>query len=199
MNADGFAVNSTLLVLAGVLVAALVLVIVVVGIVRNLLFRPPETSAPPPPTGLAVASLPPAGPPHSGPDFQFYGTPVRLSGYVIAPVGRSGEIPADDRLADVVDHLIPGMTGVIAAHRPIIRVWPPQISSQGFTAAFFNKAPLPGDRGKGTPWCSAAGKFSSGGRQYLVGVLCCAAEANGLSQVIVEHDGKWHDVLRVRS
>jgi hypothetical protein len=97
-----------------------------------------------------------------------------------------------------MERLVPGMTEVIASHQPLICRWPTQLSSQGFTRLFFNQVALPGSRGIGTPWCSVAGKLAVGERSFLIGLVCCAAAVNTLSQVVVQHEGQWLDILRIR-
>ena len=76
--------------------------------------------------------------------------------------------------------------------------WPSQLSSQGFAQSFFNHLALPGNRGKGTPWCSIAGRLQLGDRAFLVGLVCTSGSPNGLGQVVVRHEGQWLDILRIR-
>lgn len=146
-----------------------------------------------------VASLKVAGPAPTGPWLEFYGTPVRVAVVVLAPVGRNSRAPQREELPQLLEQLVPRLGEVTSAHEPVVHVWPEQLSSQGFSNAFFNNASLPGDRGKGTPWCSVAGKFTAAARQYLIGLVCCGEKENGLSQLIIEHEGRWNDVLRVKS
>jgi hypothetical protein len=144
-----------------------------------------------------VGELNHSGPPADGPRLEFYGTPVRLAVVVVAPGGRGGELPPPDVLPGLMERLVPGMTHTIARHKPLICRWPVQLSSLGFAQAFFNQVALPGSRGKGTPWASLAGKLTIGDRSFLVGLVCCADKANALSQVVVEHEGQWLDILRI--
>jgi hypothetical protein len=58
---------------------------------------------------------------------------------------------------------------------------------------------LPGDRGKGTAWCSLAGKFRAAGQVFLAGLVACAAKPNGLGQFVIQHEGQWNDVLRIKN
>jgi hypothetical protein len=148
---------------------------------------------------LDVEALPFVGVPASGPRLEYYGTPVRLAALVLAPAGRGVALPTNEHVPKLLEDLIPGLAQVIHAQRPVFRRWPQQLSSQGFTQLFFSKVALPRDRGKGTPWCSAAGKFESEGKQFLVGIICRADAPNSLSQTVVQHHGQWHDVLRVKS
>jgi hypothetical protein len=148
---------------------------------------------------IDVAALPTIPPPKEGEQLEFFGTPVRLAVMVLAPVGRGGDIPAPAELAMTLENLLPGLQGIVSRHQPRIVLWPNQLSSQGFLQAFFNLAALPGDHGKGTPWCSAAGKFEGGGQQYLAGLICCAAGPNSLGEMTVDKPGQWLSVLRVRA
>ncbi|MHB8970744.1 MAG: hypothetical protein ACYC3X_07485 [Pirellulaceae bacterium] len=145
-----------------------------------------------------VSELDASGPPASGPRAEFYGLPVRLAVVVVAPGGRQGELPPPEVLPGLIDRLVPGLSSVIASHRPLICRWPVQLSTQGFSQRFLNLMALPGDHGKGTPWCSISGKLKVGDRLFLIGIVCCAQQPNGLGQVVVQHEGQWLDILRIR-
>jgi hypothetical protein len=107
-------------------------------------------------------------------------------------------LPDQAQLAAVVEDLAPGLWSVVQQHRPAIYRWPPQLSTQGFTHVFFNNAQLPGERGKGSVWCAAAGRFDAGEHQLLAGVICVSEKPNSLSQVAVTQIGQWLEVLRVK-
>ncbi len=178
--------------------AAAVVIVVALLLVRWLrtsrkVRRQPESDL-----FVDVGQLDAAGPPQQGPRLEFYGTPVRLAVVVVAPAGRHGELPPAGVLPSLMDRLVPGLPNVVAVHRPMICRWPAQLSTQGFAQSFFNQVALPGDRGKGTPWCSIAGKLQVGDRLFLVGLVCCANQSNGLSQVVVQYEGQWLDILRIR-
>ncbi len=147
---------------------------------------------------IDVSRLDSTGPPEEGPGLEFYGTPVRLAVVVVAPGGRGGELPPPDVLPGLMEQIVPGMTVIVAQHKPLILRWPAQLSSHGFAQSFFNKVALPGTRGKGTPWCSIAGKTQVGNRFFLVGLVFSSGSANSLSQVMVQHEGQWLDILRIR-
>jgi hypothetical protein len=178
----------------------LVLIIVVVAVVLWLLIgrRRRDLAEPRDELAIDVASLGIEGPSAAGPRLEVYNVPVRLVVLVLAPVGRSGRIPVKDRLPGVVEQLVPGLMPILNIHRPEFRCWPPQLSWQGFTQAFFAKVRLPGDAGKATPWCGVAGRFEADGRKLLAGMVFCADEPNGLSQIIIERDAQWLDALRIR-
>ncbi len=201
MNVEVFEmqVSRDAVLMGGAVLAALflLLLVVIVFLLLRRRARPPEPALPD--LRIDVASLPAQGPPHDGPRLEFYGTPVRLAVLVLAPAGRNNPLPAERDLPAVLDSLLPNFTAVVAAHRPLIRPWPVQLSTQGFASSFFNNVRLPGDRGKGTPWCAVAGRFEAGAQQLLVGLVCVADRPNSLSQITVAHVGQWMDVLRVKN
>lgn len=198
---DFFADEQTRLIAVVVCGGALLLCVaaMVFLVLRIFRKRPAEQPTRREELAIDVAALRVTPPPKEGSQLEFYGTPVRLAVMVLAPVGRGGEIPAPADLANTLENLIPGLQGIVAQHEPQVVIWPNQLSSQGFLQAFFNLAALPGDHGKGTPWCSAAGKFEGGGQQYLAGLICCAAGPNSLGEMTVDKPGQWLSILRVRN
>lgn len=185
-----------LLVVGGAaLLVFLALLILVVLLLRRTTHR---VEAPPIDLTIDIRQFPAGGPPEDGPQLQIYGTPVRLTAIVLAPAGRNSELPDQDQLPQLLEALLPGLHEVCAVHKPALRYWPCQLSTQGFTHSFFNFVPLPGDRGKGSPWCCVAGRFESASQQLLAGLVCCSARPNSLSQITVQHAGQWMDVVRVK-
>lgn len=176
--------------------AALLLLAVLLLLFRRRGTRP---AAAEPDLSIDLAALADHGPPADGPRLEFYGTPVRLAAVVLAPAGRNSPALDASELRELIDDLVPGLSAVVESHQPLIRCWPFQLSSQGFAHAFFKHVPLPGDRGKGTPWSAVAGRFETGTRQLLAGIVCVADRPNSLGQVTVAHIGHWLDVLRVRN
>ena len=183
--------------LAGAAVVAVTVVLWV--LIAALRARAARVELPPIDLRINIEDLPAGGPPEDGPRLEVYGIPVRLAVLVLAPAGRNNPLPPTDQLPEVIEDLLPGLMEVIRAHRPLIRRWPVQLSTQGFTRSFFNNVLLPGDRGKGTPWCCVAGRFESGGQQFLAGLVCSAAKPNSLSQIPIAHIGQWMDAVRARA
>lgn len=177
-------------------VGLLILVAVVLWLIRSTRRQPART--PEMDLTIDVERLSPEGPPSEGPVLEFYGMPVRLAALVLAPAGRHAHLPPEGQRGGVWDDLTPGLSSIVASHRPLIRPWPSQLSTQGFIHAFFNHVHLPGDQGKGTPWCSAAGRFDAGDQQFLAGIVCAAEKPNSLSQVTITNVGQWLEVVRVK-
>ncbi len=195
---DGPEAVSTEILIAVLAAVCGVLLLIVFGLGWALRRRRSRPALPETDLRIDVSQLPAAGPPAEGPVLEFFGMPVRLVVLVLAPAGRGKPLPPRDQMARTLDDLVPGLAAVVLQHRPLIREWPGQLSTQGFTHSFFNNVQLPGDRGKGTPWCSVAGRFDAGDQQLLAGMLCAANKPHSMSQVTVSQVGQWFDVLRVK-
>ncbi len=130
-------------------------------------------------------------------NLEFHSTPVRLAAMVIAPKGHSTQLPNEQQLHVLIERITPNMNQVLIEHQPVVQVWPAQMSVEGFSHSFFNYIQLPGDDGRGTPWCGIAGHFSIGMGSVLVGFICVANQPNQLGQITLQHEGQWRDVLRV--
>jgi hypothetical protein len=180
-------------------VAAAIVVLILTIAWRIVAGRRRELPPPAPDLAIDVTSLPAEGPPAAGPILEHYHVPVRLAAVVLAPTGRGRELPPFDQLPPLIDHIVPGLAQVVAAHRPLIRRWPPQLSAEGFAHTFFAQVKLPGDRGKGTPWCSVAGRFVIGRRPVMAGLVMRAAASNNFSQSIVQREHEWLGILQVKS
>ena len=176
-----------------------IVAVVVLWIVWRLLHRRRPASMPlAPDLKVLVESLGDAGPPKGPPILEFYNLPVRLAAIVLAPVGRTGELPPDDELSPLIEAIVPGLDKVAALHRPLVRRWPSQISGRGFAHLFFANARLPGDGGKGTPWSSMAGVFKVRGKPVMAGLVFRAEGPNSLGQTIIDAEHQWLGCLRVR-
>ena len=178
-----------------VLIVAAVLLYVVWKLLRRRRGRLPLVE---PDLTIDVASLGTWGPPPDAPVLEHYNVPVRLAAIVVAPAGRARKLPPPEQLGDVFEAIVPGLARIVATHDTLVRCWPEQLSSTGFAHSFFRHAKLPGDGGKGSPWCSAAGMAKMQGQPVMAGLVMRSHEPNSLGQFICEHETKWLDVLRVK-
>jgi hypothetical protein len=174
----------------------LVAAVAVIGTIALLMRRPRPAATADVLEPIDVTALAHAAPPASGPQLAVYNIPVRLVLLVLAPVGRGGKIPPNEFLPAIVSALAPNLMQVLSAHGTQFRRWPAQISSQGFAQVFFQNAAIPGG-GKGTPWCSLAGRFDTNAGPFLAGLVGIAAAPNSLGQIAVSQPGQWLDILRV--
>ncbi len=89
-----------------ILLAVLVTVYATWKILRG---RSKQTVAVPPALDVQVTGLGTAGPPPGPPVLEYYHYPVRLAAIVLAPAGRTRELPPLDKLGGLVDLLVPGL------------------------------------------------------------------------------------------
>jgi len=144
-----------------------------------------------------LLALNPAKPVPRGPRLKLLGIDQRLVVLVLAQRGRGVQLPDNEELRRFVERITPGFTEVLDAHQPLFRKWPPQMSFEGFTHSLASNLRLPGEKGSGTPWSSIAGRISIPGGQLFVGLICFANEPGQIGQHVVEHEGKWTELLRV--
>ncbi len=155
---------------------------------------------------IELQRLPTAGPPATGPRVELYNVPMRLAVVVVAPLGRGGQAPTQSQIPGIVEAAVPGIKHVVAAHQPLLRIMPPQLSAKGFAHVVFAKLQLPGidaegetdAQGKGTPWSMVAGKIDVGGRKLLAAMVLRADKPNGVGGVMLENENQWLDVVKIR-
>ena len=178
-------------------VGTLFLILIVAVAAGLSLRRRPAEQAPAEDLTIELAQLDASGPPKEGTLLECYGVPVRMAVLVLAPVGR-GEFPTGNDLIEVLEGIVPGLNDVFATHGTTVRRWPPQMSPRGFSYFFSSQVKLPGDHGKGTPWCSISGKTVRSGQSLLVGMALCADAPNALGHFVIERDNGWLEALRVK-
>lgn len=128
-----------------------------------------------------------------------YHVPVRLAVVVIAPLGRESEPPTHSEVPKLLDQIVPGLSSVLSHDQTIVKIWPRQLSAIGFAPSLLRHVRLPGDKGRGTPWCLLAGRTTFGDSSYAVGLALGAASANNLGLIAVESEHQWLDIVRLRS
>jgi hypothetical protein len=125
------------------------------------------------------------------------GVPVRVRLAVLAPAGNDLEVnPATT--AKLLDRVVPGL-GELATHdRARTRIWPAQLSYQGFANTFFRHVRRPGEEGEPSAWVLVAGRVKVGKQQVLVGLALYADEETTLDRRTLEPH-EWPTTLRVRA
>jgi hypothetical protein len=96
----------------------------------------------------------------------------------------------------LLDQVIHGVGDVCLYDRPRVRVWPPQLSSPGFTAKFHRLTHRPEAEGKPSHWILIAGQTPARPRPLLVGMAVYASEANLIGRLTLE-PVQWTTQLRV--
>jgi hypothetical protein len=120
---------------------------------------------------------------------------VRLRLVVVAPCGKDTDIDAT-AIERLLDHVVPGLGAIMARDKPRVRVWPPQLSHQGFTVAFHRRTRKPDADGLPSRWVLVAGRAQIGRLAVLLGLGLWADEPNALGRISLEPH-QWLDVLRL--
>ncbi len=134
-----------------------------------------------------------------GPVLEFYNVPVRLAAIVLAPAGRVHQLPPVDRIGEICDAVLPGLSAVFWAHQSPAYFWPPQVSARGFANRFLLECRLPDDGGKDTPWCAVAGPFRLNGRRFLAGLVMRTSDATSHGSEVLEDPGDWLARFRIKA
>jgi hypothetical protein len=182
-----------LLVLAG---AGVVVLLILVVLVARLFGRKP---APDPEASLRedLARYPPAPGAAGARRLTVENYPARLRLVVIAPVGKAAQVDAD-KAEPLLEHVLRGLGGVARQDRPRVRVWPPQLSHQGFAVKFHRLTRTPDPDGRPSHWALLAGRAKVGQHYILLGVAVWTEEPTTLGRLTLEPE-RWPEVLRVKA
>src|SRR5262249_28339931 len=125
-----------------------------------------------------------------------YHLPARLRLVIVAPAGKDADVDAThvERLLDqglpglgaLAGPVRPGRGALAARDGPRIRVWPPQLSHQGFGASFHGHTPRPEPEGEPSRWVLAAGRAQAGRQSLLLGLGLWTDEPNTLGRLNLE-------------
>lgn len=126
-----------------------------------------------------------------------YHLPVRLRLVIVAPAGKESDVDAT-AVEKLLDRIVPGLGNVARNDRPCIRVWPPQLSQQGFLVLFHRCTATPEGEGEPSRWVFVAGRVVVSKQPVLVGLGLWADEPNAVGRVNLEAR-QWLDVLRLRA
>lgn len=150
--------------------------------------------------GFDLDSLTASAPPSRGPVMELYNIPVRLSGLVLAPAGKSTELPPSEEFEHFYESLIPGFSDIADAHSPTIRRWPAQVSVSGFSSKVFRYRPTPKDTytEEDNHWAAVAGTFKYRKRSFLAGLILYTQRPITQSQKTIENSEEWLDIFRIK-
>jgi hypothetical protein len=127
--------------------------------------------------------------------FALYHVPARLRLIVAASAGAD-RLLDEKRVKKELERLWPGVREILSVDKPRFRLWPPQLSQQGFALAFHRHLRRPEPDAKSSSWVSVAGKVQSDGETLLLGLALWTAEKTTLGQLTLEPH-QWRDVLRL--
>jgi hypothetical protein len=126
-----------------------------------------------------------------------HGRPVRLRLVVVAPVGKR-TIAEGGAVEALLDEVLRGLGKIAQQDKPRIKIWPPQLSQQGFAPTFFRKTHCPDRAGKLSHWLLAAGPSRAGGKPVLLGLAMWADDKGPMEQIILT-EMEWDDALQIKT
>ncbi len=139
----------------------------------------------------------PLAPGNPGPRrLAVHGRPVRLRLVVVAPAGKQAVV-ADGEVEALLDGVLRGLGQVARQDRPRVRVWPPQLSQQGFAPTFFRLTRCPDTAGAPSHRLLAAGPARAGGRPVLLGLAMWGDDKAPMEQMTLANT-EWDAVLELK-
>jgi hypothetical protein len=126
-----------------------------------------------------------------------YHLPVRLRLVVMAAIGADPNLDEETAL-QLLDRVVPGLGTIATQEQARIRIWPPQVSQQGFTLAFHRRTRRPEADGELSHWVLAAGRAQTGRQAILLGLALWTDEPTTLGRLSID-TYQWLDVLRIKS
>ncbi|CAN5337615.1 hypothetical protein BH10PLA2_BH10PLA2_14930 [soil metagenome] len=127
--------------------------------------------------------------------FTIYHVPARIRLIVAAPAGAGREFD-EKRVKRELERLWPGVRDVLTVDKPRVRMWPPQLSQQGFALSFHRHLIWPDAQAKASPWTSIAGKIQLEGEALMLGLVLWSPEKTTFGQLTLEPH-QWRDVIRL--
>jgi hypothetical protein len=186
--------SSSLLLYGGVAAGVVIVLLILVALMRRGGKKPVD-----PERGLdedLSEYPPPPGKPGSR-RLTVHGRPVRLRLVVIAPVGKR-KVAEGGAVEALLDQVLRGLGQVAQQDKPRIRVWPPQLSQQGFAPTFFRRTQCPDRAGKPSHWLMAAGPVRAGGTPVLLGLAMWADDIGPMEHKILS-ETEWDEALQMKT
>ncbi len=116
---------------------------------------------------------------------------------MVAPVGKQ-TIAEGGAVEALLDEVLRGLGRTAQQDKPRVRVWPPQLSVQGFAPTFFRRTLCPDRAGKPSHWLLAAGPARAGGRPVLLGLAMWGDDKAPMEQKILTRKLEWDEALQIK-
>jgi hypothetical protein len=124
------------------------------------------------------------------------GVPVRVRLVVVAPAGKDSEVE-DEKVESYLERMLPGLGEIVKYDKPRVRIWPMQLSYNGFSNHFHRNMLVPEQEGELSPWVIVAGRAKLGNQQIMVGMALQALKPTTVGRLTIEAH-EWDSKLRVR-
>ena len=116
---------------------------------------------------------------------------------VIAPAGKHEAEIDEDEVEGLLERILPGLGQIYKADRPRLRIWPLQLSYEGFTKHFQRNTIIPEGEGELSRWVVVGGRAKLGKRQIMLGLALQAVKPTTVGRKTIDAH-EWNEVLRVR-
>lgn len=143
------------------------------------------------------AEYPPIKPSTGDRRLTIEGVPVRLRLVVVAPAGKESTFD-EDHVDQLLDRILPGLGAIFNADKPRLKIWPMQLSHEGFTKHLHRNTIIPEGEHKLSPWAVVAGMAKLDDCQVMLGLGLQALKPTTVGRkTIAAH--QWDEMLRVRT
>jgi len=115
---------------------------------------------------------------------------------VIAAAGTESNFD-EAHLDKLLDRILPGLGSIYAADRPRVRVWPLQLSYEGFTKHLHRNTIIPEGPNQLSKWVVIAGRAKLNDCQVMLGLGLEALKPTTVGRKTIDAH-EWPVVLRVR-
>jgi hypothetical protein len=124
------------------------------------------------------------------------GVPVRMRLVVVAPAGNDAEVDIEEVQA-LLERVLPGLGDICKTDKPRIKVWPRQLSYEGFVKLFQRNMSTPEGVGEPSRWILLGGRAKLGKQQIMLGLGLQAVKPTTVGRRTVDAH-EWPTVLRIR-
>ncbi len=140
----------------------------------------------------------PAAPPLTGDRrLTVDGVPVRLRLIVLAPAGRAYDInPA--AVPQILDRILPGLGQICVDDQPQMRIWPFQLSYEGFANQFHNHMSVREKDNEPSRWVLLAGRAQFDRTQVMLGLALQSQKPTTVGRRRLDRH-EWAGTLRIRT
>ncbi len=145
-----------------------------------------------------LGQYPPAPPlPVASPTLKVHGLPARIRLIVIAPLGKERYSSIDAELASgIVNEALPNLTEIVQRDQAKARIWPPQLSNQGFAAAVQRHTLFPVVSSQRKKWLLVVGKVIFDERSFGLAIALWTEKPHTLGPIILDKPHRWMEVLQ---
>ncbi len=178
-------------------VAALIVLLLLLGLfsfLRRLFTRRPTNFEPN--LEERFADYPPLPPSTGDRRLTVEGVPVRLRLVVLAPAGTDSRVDLHS-VEKLLDRVLPGLGAICQGDKPRVRIWPLQLSYEGFTKHLHRSTIIPEGERQLSKWAVIAGRAKLDDGQVMLGLGLEALKPTTVGRKTVDSH-QWDQVLRVR-